>query len=491
MLRSRRRTVGAALVILAVVGSSAVAGVTTANAEPALDWHPCQDDNAVECATMPVPIDWANPDAGTIDLAVARKKATDQANRIGTLVYMPGGPGGSGVDELIGGTPLPDEVTARFDVVSYDPRGTNRSNPVRCDGDILATQPNLIPEAGGTLRESLDYANKLGESCRANSGALLDHIDNVSVAHDIDAFRAALGEETISLYGISYGTLAGQMYAENFPERIRALLLDSTFDHSLSARDFLVTEAETGEDSFAEFANWCAGDTTCALHGQDVTQVWDGLYAKAVAGDLPDPDNPGQPLDAFALINRTIGFFYGPNWTGAADYLKSLTAQESTASTKASGEPVPFPLGAACSDMRVNLHSERQWLDLWRDQNEAAPTMRTHFAWQAVSMCAGWPADTPNPQHDLDIDGTPPILVMNALHDPATGYAWAENVASQIDDSVLLTYDGWGHGVIDRSECTTNAGLAYLVDGTLPEPGTHCAAVPPQPATYGATAKHW
>ena len=482
----RRATVG--VLVAATVAGAALAGSTTAAADSAIDWQPCADNPAVQCATLPVPIDWAAPDGGGIDLAVARLPATDQANKVGTLVFMPGGPGGSGVGELIDGPLLPAAVTARFDVVSYDPRGTNLSNPAMCDSDILATQPNLIPEAGGTLQDSLDYGKKLGDSCRANTGPLVDHMDNVSVAHDIDAFRAALGEEQVSLYGISYGTLAGQMYAENYPGRIRAMVLDSVFDHSLDTRDFLVTEAATAEDSFAEFVKWCAGDTTCVLHDQGVTQVWEDLYTRAVNGQLHFPGDPDQPLTAFSLNSILINKFYGPDWPGAAELLKSLKEQESTATAQVAGEPAAFPLGAMCNDFRVDIRSERQWLKLWRAQNAAAPSMRTHFAWRALSVCAGWPAETPNPQHELDVDGAPPILLMNSLHDPATGYEWAENVSSQLDDSVLLTYDGWGHGVIDRSDCTANAGSAYLIDGVLPEPGTHCAAVPPQPER---TATYW
>ena len=216
-----------------VVGGT-LAGTTTAQAET-LDWQPCAENAAVQCATITAPVDYAHPATGTVEVAVARKPATDPAHRIGVLFLMPGGPGGSGVDTLVRDVPMPAELTARFDVVSFDPRGTNRSNPVMCDANLAANPPNVVPDTGGTLAAVKAYSRALGDSCREHTGPLVDHVDSANVARDIDAIRAALGERKLTLYGISYGTLAGQMYAENFPHRVRAMLLDSVFDHSLSA----------------------------------------------------------------------------------------------------------------------------------------------------------------------------------------------------------------------------------------------------------------
>jgi pimeloyl-ACP methyl ester carboxylesterase len=176
-------------------------------------------------------------------------------------------------------------------------------------------------------------------------------MDNVSVAKDIDAIRAALGEEQLSLYDVSYGTLTGQMYAERFPSRVRALVLDSVFDHSLSAARFLNTEAAAGEDAFGEFASWCARTSSCAVSGRDARQAYSDLYERAAAG-----------ADA------------------------------------------PFAVGAFCGDHRVRVSSEREWLSLWRMQKRFAPTMRSHFAWPLVSICAAWPAKVANPQHRPEID---------------------------------------------------------------------------------------
>ncbi|MFL6126338.1 alpha/beta fold hydrolase [Actinophytocola sp.] len=451
-----------AVLLAALLLTGLTTATTTAAAEPAIGWQPCGTN--VDCATIPVPIDYAHPATGTIDLAIARTRATGE--RQGTLVYMPGGPGDSGVNRLLGGNVVPPAVAERFDIVSYDPRGTNRSHPVVCDPTLVANLPNFVPETGARLADLQEYARDLGNSCRRDTGPLVDHIDNVSVARDIDSIRAALGERQITLYGRSYGTLAGQMYAENFPRRVRGLVLDSVFDHGLDPTRFAVTEARTGEDAFGEFAKWCAADAGCVLHGQDVGQVYGDLFDRAARGELP--------VSAFELVQAVLNTFYTPHWSDTAELLRQLSGGPATL---AADEPAPFPLAAFCADHRVRLSSQGEWEAMWRKQTEAAPTMRAHFAFAALTLCSAWPAATPNPQHRTHVArSVPPVLIMNSLHDPATAYEWAQDVNRQIDRSVLLTYDGWGHGITNRTDCTKAVFTDYVVNGRPPRPGTHCAA---------------
>ncbi|MGX7828099.1 alpha/beta hydrolase [Actinokineospora sp. 24-640] len=461
-----------------LIAGSGVAGAGTAAAEPALDWRPCQENTEVECAGLTVPIDWARPSTGTIEVAVARRRATEPDARIGTLVYLPGGPGGSGVSALVGTGVLTPEIARRFDVVSLDPRGTNRSHPVLCSADLVAAGPNVIPDTGARLAEVVDHNRRLGQDCRAHTGPLIDHVDTASVARDMDALRAALGERQLSLYGISYGTLTGQMYAERFPRRVRAMVLDSVFDHSLSTRRFLSSEARAAEDSFGEFIAWCERERSCALHGQDVGAVFGRLYEKSLRGELHVPGDPATPLAPMDLIMASVGRLYGPHWAALAELLNALAEQGAT-TAQAAPDLVEFPIAMFCADHRFEFSAQREWVKAWRSMNRTAPTIRGHFSWPLVSTCVGWPARTGNPQHRTDIDGGPPVLLMNSRYDPATPHEWATGVARQIDNSVLLTYDGWGHRVYDRGECTLGAFHRYLIEGTTPARGTHCAAVLP------------
>jgi pimeloyl-ACP methyl ester carboxylesterase len=458
-------------VLAAIAVGATLAGATTAIADPGVSWQACAANPEVECATVTVPIDWSRPTGDTIEVAIARRAVADP---IGTLFYLPGGPGDSGVNRLLRGDPLPTSISDRFDIVSFDPRGIGLSHPVVCDSELVAKQPEGDPETGTTLADVRAYATSLGESCREHTGPLIDHVDSVSIARDIDHIRAALGERRLSLYGRSYGTLAGQMYAELFPRRVRALVLDSVFDHSLSPGRFLETEARAGEDAFDEFASWCAADSECALHGQDVAAVYGGLYEKAVAGTLTDPTNPSRLVKPTELLGKVLNSFYGPRWSQIAKDLKSLVDGTTPPGALASTEVTPFPLATLCADHQVRIRSEREWLSLWERQRRAAPTMRAHFAWLPVSLCSAWPAATANPQHELDIEV--PVLVMNSLHDPATGIEWARNVTRQLDHGRLLTYEGWGHGVVDRTPCTSTVATRYLLARTLPPPDTTCPA---------------
>lgn len=500
MRRRRSSLIGvvlASLTALTLPGVGAAAPAETGGATPEgpgvgagvptreIQWHPCEQAPKVECATIPVPVDWSQPHGKTIDLAVVRRKATNPEQRIGSLIYLPGGPGGSGVSGIIAGVGFSPEITSKFDIVSFDPRGVGRSQAVQCDTDLLGQRPGLIPDGTDQqFEETVDYNRALGENCREHSGALLDSVDSVNTARDIDAFRAALGENKLSLYGISYGTLAGQMYAENFPRRVRALLLDSTMDHSLPTTDFMTTEAAAAEDSFNEFVQWCGENAGCALHGRAVPKLFDQLYARAERGELHQPGNPETPLKPLELSSIPVGAGYGPDWPQLSQVLADLEKQPAMVRQQPPPPTTDYPVGSFCGDYRMNVGSAEEYAELWRKHTAAAPHVRGSVGWEVGIGCVNWPAETGNPQHKLDIEGTPAILVMNARHDPSTPHQWARNVQRQVDSASLLTYEGWGHGVYDRSECTLNAADRYLVDLRLPGSGTHgdgatCPAVPP------------
>lgn len=254
--RRRRRLLGslsaavAVLVALSLNAPPSLAGTTPAEAggtgpvtaptaggwSGRIDWRACPerpDDPGTRCGTLRLPVDWARPGGETFPLALARRTATDPAARIGVLVFNPGGPGLSGVDvALTADSQLGPDVLRRFDVIGFDPRGTVRSAPVRCSSALLAQQPSLTPGNAAEFERLRTYNRQLRDDCRAQSGPLFDHLDSVSVARDTDAIRAALGERQLSFYQWSYGTLIGQAYAELFPDRVRALVMDSVMDHS-------------------------------------------------------------------------------------------------------------------------------------------------------------------------------------------------------------------------------------------------------------------
>jgi pimeloyl-ACP methyl ester carboxylesterase len=243
---------------------------------------------------MKVPADWADPYGASISLTVARRPATNPKLRIGVLLVNPGGPGGSAVDFALDAPSFfGASVRARFDIIGMDPRGVGRSSPVRCSQKLIGARPSPLIDNEDAYAKTIDYNRKLAADCAARTGAHFAHVDSESVVHDMDAVRAALGEEKISFYGASYGTLIGTEYAQAYPERLRALALDSVMDHSVGLARFLLDTTAASQDAFEQFIAWCARDAKCVLRGQDIKEVWARVAARAIAGTLTDPYDPG------------------------------------------------------------------------------------------------------------------------------------------------------------------------------------------------------
>ncbi|MFI8434436.1 alpha/beta fold hydrolase [Streptomyces sp. NPDC079020] len=436
--------------------------------------------------------------AETFDLALARRKATDPGHRVGVLLVNPGGPGDSGVDFAVRRAPshFSAEVRERFDIVGFDPRGVGGSQPVTCSAELLDKAPSAYPRDQAEFVQLAEYNRVLRQDCRRRSGPVFDHADTLSVVRDMDAIRRSLGESRINYFGHSYGTLIGEQYAERYGDRIRTMALTANIDHSLGAREFLVSSAATAEDSFHQFVKWCASTGSCALHGRDVTAVWDDLLARADRGEIHDPARPAQVLGANAIVLKAFRtYFYRPDWEGLATYVAGLDAQErepreqETKELPRTRQPRPrIPQGAEertraepfyavfCQDWRFRPRNYREYAGLTEAELRAAPHLRgSPRVHAAVAGCVGWPDTVNNPQHRLRITEAPKILMLHSRHDPANNYAWVANVHRQTRrTTVLLPYEGAGHSVYGRTDCTRDAVDHYLIERKLPSAGSRC-----------------
>ncbi|WP_207926698.1 alpha/beta fold hydrolase [Actinocrispum wychmicini] len=381
---------------------------------------------------------------------MARRKATGE--RIGVLLTNPGGPGDSGVDFVLRApTYFSPDVQARFDIVGFDPRGIKRTHPITCSPDVLARQPSAYPRDQAEFDRIAAYNRTLRKDCQARTGPVYDHLDTLSTVQDMDAIRRALGERRISYFGHSYGTVMGEQYAELFGDRVRAMTLTGTVDHSADTTSFFTDVAGAAEDSFDEFVKWCAGNPVCP---PDVASVWDNALAKL------DPDSQA------AVAFRATGMLKGPQWPELAKWIPTISPMKM---------PVPPQFVAIlCQDWQVRPQSYVDLARLTAAETQAAPHMRgapEHFA--AVG-CIGLPPAN-NPQHRLHVTHAPTILIAHSRHDPVSAYPWAVNVRQQIGNSVLLTYAGWGHQVYTRNSCTRSAVDTYLTTLRAPADGTRCA----------------
>jgi pimeloyl-ACP methyl ester carboxylesterase len=292
--------------------------------------------------------------------------------------------------------------------------------------------------------------------------------------------------------------LLGAQYAEQYPRRVRALVLDSVTDHSLGTRANSDTQAANVQDSFDEFLAWCQRTSGCALHERDIRSVWADLLARAERGELRHPDDPGVVLSQFFLIDLAEQGFRGPYWALLAQTLAGLTAGAPAPTIPATAQRsapqvVPYPAVAIfCSDYDLPVRDYAEYAALLRRSKALAPDMRySTFASYGTAACLGWPRPVNNPQHRLRVrHSATPLLLVNARHDPATGHAWAANVARQLgDQAVLLTYEGWGHIAYGRSTCVDDVVDRYLFTRALPASGTSCPAEPVSPTTSGAVER--
>lgn len=480
------------------------AGITHAQTPAAgIAWAAC--DAALpelECGSIAVPLDYADPAGPQISIGFNRLAARDSANRIGALIFNPGGPGSSAsqlVAAAAAGLPIfPDKLRDRFDIIGMDPRGVGTSTPVQCDPAIYNQDVSRFPTNEAEFDALVAYNTALGESCLAMTGPLLGHIDTVSAARDIEAVRIALGDAPLNYLGLSYGTELGAQYASLYPENIRVMALDGALEHNISDFTMLSDEASAYERAFDRFIAWCAADTACVLHGQNVGAIFDELLSQAAIAPLPAPAcaNGTAPVPCRATVRpedlriNTQQYLLFPEpypifgldgRNGLAAAIK--TAAEGDASqfsspvaTSPTDSLYVFGPAITCLDFPTTTTTYAEYTELQQLGKIVAPRLQgASQTWGVLVGCIGWPMPVTNPPHSAAVQGAPPILLVNSTYDPSTSYVWALGLQEQIADSVLVTREGDGHTSFLQPGATQDAITTYLLTGETPPPGTRYA----------------
>ncbi|MFK0159615.1 alpha/beta hydrolase [Streptomyces sp. NPDC090493] len=468
------------------VPAHAADSATTATAAPAstIAWAPCPGTTGpVQCATIEVPLDWSAPDGPKIHIGLARHQATDPDRRIGSLVLDPGGPGLSGVADMIqrGGQVVTPEVQERFDVITYDPRGVNTSSQITCDPDLVGQAEALKDPHSQADFDRLVAAKKtLSEDCRNRTGPLYDHADTISTVRDIDALRTALGEDKITQIGDSYGTLAIQLYAQMYPDHVRALVGDGNMDHDYvrTAWDWMSAGTGALEQNFVQFASWCDTTPSCALYGQGTKKVYGGLRDQARSGTLTNPST--GPVNFAALSGIVFGANFPEQWNGLAATLKALR-DGSPLSAPPPGPPASqLPQEVwLCQDYNLQVADYAQWQALSAMLAVKYPNVQWGLYAYSALDCVGYTGRTTYPQARPDTSKAPPMVMLGNVHDYATVYAWSKAAAADTG-ATLVTYEGYGHTVYPStaaagpSTCINDAVDDYLINLKVPAQGTSC-----------------
>ena len=512
--------------LASVAAAQRPAGGATAALKPTVQWGACSHGIPAQfqCAAEPVPLDYRHPAGPKISLALMRLPASDPSERIGSLFIDFGGPGGPDITDLVNraGTVFSPAIRARFDLVTWDPRGVEYSDPVNCfatdtaDSNYYNSIPVFpYPQSGEPAFFQL--TSQLGKDCLQRSGALMSHVSSADTARDLNLLRQDVGDPKLTYLGFSYGTVIGATYANLFPDKVRAMVLDGTLDFVGNATGHQPGDAaafpvdvrqgvdQAGQDVFLNrFLPLCAeAGSACAFSaGGNLQAKWQTLLSRAQAGQLSYQD-----LMTFAYYDMENPI---ADWPGLATYLQglytstsagqALTTSQSAGLAQAANRAVSQSImgprntseasGAAstrytdnradafyaiqCADSLVPT-SDGVYHNLANTEDSKVPGFGRLIVYDMM-QCANWPT-----MHTDAYDGPwhrsrTPILVINAENDPITPIWGAEAAVSELGNARLLKVNGEGHTsmFVEPSTCRDDAELAYLASLRLPPEGTIC-----------------
>jgi pimeloyl-ACP methyl ester carboxylesterase len=498
-------------------------------------WKACAHGIAkpFQCASEPVPLNYQDPGGRRIRIALIRLPAADPKKRIGSLFVNFGGPGGPGITDLASRayTVFSAAVRARFDLVSWDPRGIQYSDPLNCFASDTASEDYFNSDSVFPYPQSQEPAfftlnAQLGKDCAKRAPVLLRHISTTDTARDLALLRRDVGDTKLTYLGFSYGTVIGATYANLFPGNVRAMVLDGsldfkgnvTGDHAGDSSKYPIDVrqgvAQAGQDIFGRFLTLCAqAKSKCAFSaGGNLPAKWASLLSRAQAGQLSYQD---LMIDAYYDMEKPIA-----DWPGLASYLQGLYTETSAgqalnarqeaglarAARAAVSQSLIGPLAAnevapaarnagrastaataAYSDNTEEAYYAIQCADslvpaktsvyhsLANSEDAAVPGFGRLIVYDTMP-CATWPAMHTDAYNGPWNRSRTTILVINALHDPFTPIAGARAGVRELVRARLLTVNGDGHTsmYVEPSTCRDKAELAYLTSGKLPAKGAAC-----------------
>ncbi|MFF7367805.1 alpha/beta hydrolase [Streptomyces tricolor] len=456
-----------------------------------LDWRRCKatgsssaPGDAWRCATLKVPLDWSRPDGRTIGLALIRSRATG-GDRIGSLLFNFGGPGGSGVASMPYFATSVSALHKRYDLVSWDPRGVGASQGVRCRGDREIEAAESVDATPDTPSEEKAYfqdAADFGKGCRQAAGPLLAHVSTTDTARDMDLMRQVLGDDKLHYFGMSYGTELGGVYAHLFPRRVGRLVLDAVVDPTADT----VGHAQNQARGFQR-----ALDDYLKSTGQDPEQGSRKIADLLTRLDAqPLPTSSGRKLTQTLAVTGIIQPLYSESmWPRLTSALTSAGKGDGSgllalADQYNDRDPSGRYGTMSHAQRAISCLDEKQRPALAETKRRLAefrrisPVFGDYLGWDTAGWCHDWPVPGQYDTPEVSAPGAAPILLIGTTGDPATPYEGTRRMAEELGRGVgvQLTWKGEGHGAYGNgSDCVDSTVNTYLLNGTVPKNGKVCS----------------
>jgi len=456
-----------------------------------LRWSDC--NIGFLCASFKVPVDYNHIDKNTITLQAIKHSANNPSKRIGSLIMNPGGPGGSGIQYVLSADYIVSKsIENVYDLIGFDPRGVNLSDPIRCLSD---REEDIFLGGNGSVQNAADLAagisaaKMLSNNCAKAAGSKLGHYSTLETAKDMELLRILLKEPKLNYIGKSYGTFLGTLYAALYPKTTGRIVLDGAVDPNVSVVNQNIAQA-VGFDtalksyvaanptySIVEIKAFIQLSRTKPLHSNAGRELSESLVITGIAASLYDPTSgwpdlkyalsqaleKKNPNGFFALVDsyneRDVNGHYVSNQTDISEITSCLDFKDPRTVAQIQTDAVKFAM--------------------------AAPLFGPYLAYSGLA-CKFWKVG-PLASPTLTKLTTNPLLVIGTTRDPATPYQWAQGLHKDLLNSTLITLNGDGHTGANRgSSCVDNAMNKYLLTGVVPAHDLTCDTDSALSAAVGA-----
>jgi pimeloyl-ACP methyl ester carboxylesterase len=445
------------------------------------------------CADIAVPLDWSDPSSEAISIATVFRQADSNAQ--GFILFNPGGPGKSGYDLVKDSSDYlgTKDLRSDWNILGFDPRGVGRSSAVECLSDpeydeflygISGFEIGSEEDIAVSRTATADFAAK----CLENTGALLEFVDTVSAAKDMDVLRAVFGESKLNFLGYSYGSYLGTTYATLFPERVGRFVLDGAIDPTVSDDEQTLFQLEAFEAALTAFLENCDNFEDCPFSGNVSADLVSVRELLASIEQRPLVTSSGRELTIWAAVTGLIRTLYSDSyWPDLASafseaYLGSgdqFLFQADSYNYR--GQDGRYQTNLIAANYAINCldNSANPSMLVIEAQNkellEAAPVLGRY--WQFGGLrCGSWPFPQSEKPSDYSAAGAPTILVIGTTGDPATPYSQAQSLANEIlEDGFLMTYNGEGHTIYgNKVQCIDQVVDKFFLTGELPATDPNC-----------------